>query len=248
MPDNIKQLIEGVVKSIIQGDMTYFEDPLLGYADAGDPLFLKLKDLLPHHLLPQELLPEARTVAAFFVPFKEAVVSSNRGGGKVSQEWVESYIAANKAINQICSVLKDKLAQAGVKGEYQKATHNFDEKTLRAPWSHKSIAYIAGLGTFGVNKMLITEAGCAGRFGSIVIDAYVEPTRRPDVEYCLHYQNKKCLVCVKACPVQALVEEGIDKQTCYQRLLKIADEFKEFGLADVCGKCAGACAKKVFKV
>jgi hypothetical protein len=55
-------------------------------------------------------------------------------------------------------------------------THNFNEEDLTAGWSHKSVAFVAGLGTFGVNRMLITPAGCAGRFGSMVISAEIPPT------------------------------------------------------------------------
>ncbi|WP_338094171.1 hypothetical protein [Methanorbis furvi] len=33
-------------------------------------------------------------------------------------------------------------------------------------WSHRHFAVLAGLGTFGVNNMLITRMGCYGRVSS----------------------------------------------------------------------------------
>ncbi|MBF7084294.1 hypothetical protein IT084_15175 [Desulfallas sp. Bu1-1] len=122
-------------------------------------------------------------------------------------------------------------------------THNFNEEDLTAGWSHKSIAFVAGLGTFGVNRMLITPAGCAGRFGSMVISAEIPPTPRPGREFCRYYNGGKCLYCVTNCPTGALQVDGLDKQTCYRRLLEVAGQFTDLGLCDVCSKCAlGPCA------
>jgi hypothetical protein len=39
------------------------------------------------------------------------------------------------------------------------------------------------------------------------------------------------------------VNAPMDKQRCYQRLLDVAQGFKDLGLADVCGKCViGPCS------
>lgn len=37
-------------------------------------------------------------------------------------------------------------------------------------WSHRHAAYIAGLGIFGINNMLITNKGCVGRIPSFYED------------------------------------------------------------------------------
>jgi epoxyqueuosine reductase QueG len=66
---------------------------------------------------------------------------------------------------------EDVLAQYGVRSAAAAAMHNCDPATLTCPWSHKSVAVIAGLGSFGLHRMVITDAGCAGRFGSPVIAA-----------------------------------------------------------------------------
>ena len=53
------------------------------------------------------------------------------------------------------------------------ATHNFDEAKLVSYWSQKHVAYMAGLGKFGLHHMIITEKGCCGRLGSIVTNAKI---------------------------------------------------------------------------
>jgi epoxyqueuosine reductase QueG len=96
--------------------------------------------------------------------------------------------------------------------------------------------------------MLITDAGCAGRFGSLVVDAALKPSSSPDAahcERCRYFVDGSCRVCVERCPVGALTEDGLDKRRCYAWLLQVADGFRDLGLADVCGKCAtGPCALK----
>jgi len=110
------------------------------------------------------------------------------------------------------------------------------------------VAAIAGLGSFGLHRMLITDAGCAGRFGSLVVDVALEPTSAPGAllrERCRYFYDGSCKVCVERCPTGALTEARLDKHRCYEWLLQVADHFHELGLADVCGKCAtGPCAFK----
>ncbi|KUO52927.1 MAG: hypothetical protein APF76_02050 [Desulfitibacter sp. BRH_c19] len=240
--NEIKDTIESTIKGAVKKNSYGIKEPLIGYASPNDHLFQELKRLHPHHLMPEDLLGDVKSIVAFYLPFDLEIARSNRGGNKVSEKWASAYINANSLINKICTLLTDRLKELDVKATYQKATHNFDEETLKAAWSHRSIAYIAGLGTFGVNKMLITPVGCAGRFGSIAINYLIEPTVRPDKEYCLFYQGRGCLKCVKACPVGALTENSIDKYLCYDRLLKVAEDYSSMGLADVCGKCIGPCA------
>ena len=53
-------------------NMRIFDEPLVGVADAGDPVFLKLKEpeaVGPHHLLPAEWLKGSLSVISYFLPF-----------------------------------------------------------------------------------------------------------------------------------------------------------------------------------
>ena len=158
-----------------------------------------------------------------------------------------AYFETNALINQVSRGLIAVLAERGITAAAEPATHNFDPQTLVSRWSHKSVAAVAGWGSFGLHKMLITEAGCAGRFGSVVVDVDLEPTSPPSgtlMNRCTYFVDKSCTVCVDRCPTTALTVDGLDKQLCYRWLLKVADRFQELGYADVCGKCAvtGPCA------
>jgi epoxyqueuosine reductase QueG len=158
-----------------------------------------------------------------------------------------AYLETNELIDRISRRLVAALGERGVKAATESATHSYDPQLLVAGWSHKSVAAIAGLGSFGLNHMIITDAGCAGRFGSLVVDAPLEPTSSPTDrhrERCLYFHNQSCTVCVERCPVAALTKAGLDKHRCHEQLLLSAAYcFRELGLADVCGKCAtGPCA------
>jgi epoxyqueuosine reductase QueG len=224
---------------------TPYREPLVGYASAQDPGWLRLREVTePTHLLPEELLPGARTVVAFFVPFGEAVVRANRRGSESAREWAVAYQETNQVINGIVESLREALAGRGVRSAAQPATHNWDEETLVSPWSHKSAAALAGLGSFGLHRLLITDRGCAGRCGSLVVDADLPATSRPQPERCRYFRDGGCGYCIEACPAGALSaapagEPNLDKRGCYSRLLEVKAQTG----ADCCGKCSvGPCA------
>lgn len=221
---------------------TKYRDPLIGFARADDSLFARLKKVVnPNHLLPSDLLPEAKSVAAFFIPFTGDLVRINRNHSYVSPEWARAYIETNRLIGDICRGLTEKLIQSGIKAAWEMPTHNFDPVLLYSIWSHKHIAYICGLGSFGRHTMLITEKGCAGRIGSIVLDYDVN---QPGTLKALEYETcKKCSYCSNACPCGALTENGLDKPRCYRYVLEVDAYYGDMPLTDVCGKCAnGPCA------
>jgi len=248
MQQFIREFIEDVVHRY-RGNTAY-RTPLVGFARADDPGFARLKEVVaPNHLLPDDLLPGARSVVAFFVPFTGELVALHRRHPFVSREWAEAYIETNSLIDHICHVLSETLRARGVRAAWQKPTHNFDPVALTSFWSHKHVAYLCGLGTFGVHQMLITKAGCAGRLGSLVIDADLPVTPLPSREYCLERRSKNCAACVRLCPSGALRRDGLDKQRCYQHLLDVDSQFHDLGLCDVCGECAtGPCALGVPRV
>ena len=219
---------------------TSWQAPLVAVADAGDQLFPRLREVVrPTHALPEDLLRGARSIIAYFLPFEESIPRSNRTGRLASEEWAAAYIETNDLITAINAHLAAGLRKRGHKAALIPATHNFDEQTLMSDWSHKHVAYIAGLGTFGLHHMLITAQGCAGRLGTLVTDAVIEPTTRPGVEACLHKHDDSCLACVRKCVAGALSETGadFDRHACYAVCLENGQLHSALGLADVCGKC-----------
>jgi epoxyqueuosine reductase QueG len=100
-------------------------------------------------------------------------------------------------------------------------------------WSERHIAYIAGLGTFGLSRGIITRRGMAGRFGSLVTAAPFLPDEREYEE--LYQYCTRCGVCVRNCPAGAIsLEHGKDNLICCTFL----DELKEkYGYRRGCGQC-----------
>jgi epoxyqueuosine reductase QueG len=134
--------------------------------------------------------------------------------------------------------LAGKLREKGFESVVLPPTHNFDEEKLVSDWSHKHIAYIAGLGNFGLHQLLITEKGCCGRLGSLVTNAPTTPNKRSGKENCLYKKNGSCGMCVNNCFSGALSKKSFNRHTCYKYCLANAKLYEKFGLADVCGKCA----------
>ncbi|MFA5028931.1 MAG: epoxyqueuosine reductase, partial [Candidatus Methylomirabilota bacterium] len=217
---------------------TIWRTPLVGFSAADDPLFADLKRVVSGtHALPRELLPSARTVIAYFIPFAESVPESNRGGYLASREWAQSYLRTNALIRSLGEQLQALLRSEGHDAVAPPATHNFDERRLVSDWSHRHVAFIAGLGTFGANNMLITEAGCCGRLGSLVTSLPVAADARSGEENCLHRANGSCLQCVGRCVGAALFPDRFERQHCYRVCKENEAAHQALGKADVCGKC-----------
>ncbi len=236
----ITSLIEQFVKDYhgMNYTKTQWKDPLVAYADVSDPLFLDLKRIIdPSHRLPGELLKGAKIVISYFIPFEEEVVRSNVKSGSASREWAIAYLETNKLIMDLNQYLIRGLQKMGDKVVSIAPTHIFDEKELISNWSHKHIAYIAGLGNFGIHKMLITEKGCCGRLGSVITTLALSTTMRTEKPYCLYYYNKSCKQCVEKCTFNALRMNDYDRKKCYDMCLENAHLYSSLGLADVCGKC-----------
>ena len=103
---------------------------------------------------------------------------------------------------------------------------------LRSNWSERHAAFIAGLGTFSLNRSLVTALGSAGRLGSVIADIELEATPRGYEqvdEYCT-----KCGICIQRCPPEAVSEGGKDNAVCMRFLEEVLLRHKpRYG----CGKC-----------
>ena len=227
-----------------------FDAPLVGCARADDPLFARIKDddaiLGDAFRLPQEWLPGARSVISIFYPFSEAVRTSNYGALDVpSGEWLHGRVEGHDFIHATDRVVEGWLRDEGfvtcipaldpalqvLKREPEQAR---GLPMFRSSWSERHVAFAAGLGTFGLCTHLITKVGKAGRFGSIVTTAVLEPSPRPYGEDPYAYCTR-CGSCTRHCPVDALtLEHGKDFQTCWKYMEETKIRFKpRYG----CGKC-----------
>ncbi len=239
---------------------TNWLEPVIGIADAEDPLFEKLKTIVsPTHALPREIVSGARSVVAYFVPFDHRVIESNIPDEESSIEWDYAYLETNDMINALSRHLHEFICREGYDSSEIPATYNYDPIALKSDWSHRSAAYIAGVGTFGINNMLITEKGCCGRVGSVITTIPLATTARPTEEYCLFKNRGTCFACISRCPIgalkvdrsQAVVETGsqlelggaaeygvfYDRYLCNTQIFDKLVRHMEGGDADTCGKC-----------
>lgn len=236
LQDNLNSFVAKYQES--HSTITKWRQPLLAVASADDPLFATLKSVVsPSHILPVDLLSTARTVVTFFIPFEKTIAQSNVQGHLASEEWARAYIETNALLTAVGLALKKTIESAGFSVEVTPPTRNFDPKILLSDWSHRHVAYIAGLGKFGLNNMLITESGCCGRIGSFVTSIDLPADRRPRDETCLYRHNGSCERCVKRCVGEALYTDQFDRHKCYEVYLENAKKYEKIDLSGVCGKC-----------
>jgi epoxyqueuosine reductase len=224
------------------GTEGFWRTPLLVSASIDERFDLLPQIAFNEHVHPCDLLPTAKSVIVFFIPFKRALIKENKKGDRPCRNWGLAYVQTNDLIGRLCNAINDLLSASGFKAESTPATHNFDEDVLMARWSHKHLAYLANLGRFGTHHMLITPSGCAGRLGSLVTEADLGDHPLIDTDQaCLLKAGKKCGKCIEACPVRALSENGFERRRCWNRLndnRKILGYFADLPESThVCGKC-----------
>jgi len=236
-----KQYVNGKPDRL--GTNGWWQTPLLTAAPI-DARFDQLPQIAADdHLLPLDLLPSAKSVIVFYIPFKKELVITNKRGEHPCREWGLAYVQTNDLIGRLSQALGDYLDDHGYKSGLTPATHNFDDDKLMARWSHKHLAHLVNLGRFGINHLLITPLGCTGRLGSFVSEVELGDHPLIDTdEACLLKAGKECGKCIKACPVDALGEDDFDRRSCWDRLndnRRTLDYFSDLPESThVCGKCA----------
>lgn len=221
---------------------TRWRKPVIGVASAEDPLYKDLKTIIgPTHSLPSDIVPGAKSVIVFFIPFEKEIVVSNILEEESSRAWDYAYIETNQMLGHLTKYLYVQITKMGYQASNLPPTYNYDENLLISDWSHRSSAYIAGIGTFGINNMLITESGCCGRLGSVITDWELPADSRPTEEFCLYKTNGTCGKCLKKCVNNAFsVVNGkviFDKYKCNEQIYqKIVPQWP-IGPGDTCGKC-----------
>jgi len=232
-----------------------FEEPLIGFGDASDPLFEEYRKpgiIGPWYRTPVEWMEGASTVISFFFPFTEEVRASNRVARKTcSVQWACGRIEGqqfqdvfmrnavrffeDRGVRAMAPGLSENFGtvRAGIiKGKLD-CTEGLSPDTFGSNWSERHAAFVCGLGTFGLSKGLITEKGMAGRFSSILITERIPADERAYTEvyeYCT-----KCGACAKRCPLEAIsVEEGKKNMICREYRERSLELYRpRFG----CGLC-----------
>lgn len=227
-----------------------FADPIVRCASADDPLFQRLHDdeviLGPDFVMPHEWLHDAQSVISICYPFSPEVRKSNLNNLDLPSDlWLHGRVEGHEFIHEADQRIVEWLESQGYKAVVP-ATSGKVRVNKREPedavgrpmftssWSERHVAFVAGVGTFGLCTHLITEVGKAHRLGSIITNAPIEVTARAYGEDPFAYCTR-CGACTKRCPVDALsLEGGKDFQTCWVYMEETKIRFKpRYG----CGKC-----------
>ena len=244
--DDSNIIPSGLTKNPHYAGKLMYDEPIAGFASAGDDFFESLKDNKAANvdlMLPKEWLPGAQTVISVFLPFKEWMRAENRGGDWPSIGWLYGRINGQVPMVRLVEALASELRANG----YEAVTPLTDPRmkvsmkpaidsrpNFTSNWSERHVAFATGLGTFGISGGIITQKGMAGRLVSIITSLYLEPTPRDYTEifdYCI-----LCGTCAKNCPVNAidLALKKKDHALCDSYLTKVkAMEEPFYG----CGKC-----------
>ncbi len=239
-------------------DQPYFDEPLVGFAAADDPLFKDFKRIIGEfHLTPGEVLhdacgcsvEEARTVICWILPITEATRQSNRQAQSIpSREWAMTR-AFGEHFNTLLRIhLTNLIRSLGAKAVAPLLAGLWrpvkDPRVgMASTWSERHAACAAGLGTFSLNDGFITDKGIAHRCGSVVTDLIIPPSPRTCADpfsNCLYHRDGSCGLCVRRCPVGAISLQGHDKEKCqayvYGELRKTAGQL--YGVMETgCGLC-----------
>ena len=237
----VNRVSSDVAISPAYAGMRIFDQPIFAFGCPDDEIFIKFKSpeiIGEHHLTPGQLLPGAKTVISFFLPFTERIKAANsKNFDWPADEWLHGRIEGQLFVKELLVQLQKLLTVAGYESLVPLLDHRFisysNEGTYSSNWSERHIAFACGLGTFGLSKGLITEKGTCGRFGSVLtaLDLPKDGRRYQDpYEYC-----SMCGECASKCPAGAIsLEDGKDHELCSIFLDKtMAKHSPRYG----CGKC-----------
>lgn len=230
---------------------TPFDEPLVGFANADNLAFAELKQAVgPQHVMPHDVLRGARSVVSIFLPFGSRIVEGNIGGSSPSPQWCRAYTEGNQCLDVLITAAAEAIRRCGYKAEIHRGSHHLtnlhepdvDPSLLTSSWSQRHVARICGLGTFGINNLLITKKGSVGRFASLVTDMPLRALPIETKERCLGKQGNgtKCMQCIKRCPAGALSANGFNRTACWNYLVANNHISRNAGLpvVNVCGKCS----------
>ncbi len=228
------------------GGGVIFDLPQVGVARGDDPLFESFKTVgAPELLTPVELwlrcglpagdgFPSRLRVVSIVLPYTAPIRAA---GARSTEKPPEMYsLGRNRANPLIDGILADLeqlfrgqgyRAVAGVRSPVYDMLVGGDPYRAVSTWSERHVAFAAGLGTFSLQRALITEVGINVRLGSVVTDAPLAVTPRTSDDAfanCLYLADGTCGDCMARCPAGAITPAGHDKQVCRRYVHALGDE------------------------
>ena len=228
--------MSGTIREQISLKCAEQDIPLVGFASARSwdtPLF---EPWVPSQFRPQAIWPEVKTVIVIGIPVSLPIVET-----APSIWYHELYRTVNTLLDSSAFRISTFLNAQGISSVYLPRDGYGSISVLKdkpvAFFSHRHAAYLAGLGTFGINNMLLTpQFGPRVRFTSIFTSAEIGSDLVMEEELCI-----KCMRCVDVCPVKAIpgtdYPDGItDKIACAMRSEALLKRY-----ISPCGFCIKVC-------
>lgn len=236
-----------------------WDKPLIAFSNGNDPLYKDIQSEIGNfYWTPAEIFnisfPESNVrleqlnIICWILPQTEKTKGDNRKQTKYPAErWVRSRLFGEEFNNIVRQFVVSLLTKSGYKAVAPVLSPLWEwikneKHGYTSNWSERHVAFISGLGTFGLCDGLITSIGKAVRIGSVVTNAILPPTERPYTdyhEYCLYYSDECCIECAKRCPAGAISKKGHDKVRCRNYIHRISSEYERlYKLRQpACGLC-----------
>ncbi len=226
----------GYLKQKIQAKCREMDIPLSGIADISRWEDSLLNPDMPEAFYPRSIWPEAQSVLVIGLPVHLPALETSP-----SIWYREEYRTINTLLDQYTYRLAEFLNGEGYPSvSVPRDGYGHVSVLVKNPvafFSHRHAAYLAGLGNFGVNNMLLTpQYGPRVRFGSVLTAASLPADPVMEGMLCT-----RCMQCVAQCPVQALdgddYPEGLtDKATCAGYSQTLDTQYRS-----PCGVCIKVC-------
>ncbi|WP_246082022.1 tRNA epoxyqueuosine(34) reductase QueG [Peptacetobacter hominis] len=120
-------------------------------------------------------------------------------------------------LNKVCSDIRDSL------NDNEKENFRFEICVDTSPLVDRYIAYMSGIGFFGLNNNIITE-----KYGSYVFIGYIITNLNIEKSEPMDRECIKCGKCIEMCPGKALKEDyKMDAKRCLSYITQKKGEFSE---------------------
>ena len=187
---------------------------------------------VPEGKRPKDIMTSCRSVVVMGIPLQKTILYT-----APSVYYSHLYSVVNSSLDSAAERMALELSILGHDAVYIPRDGYKGIKGLRADcsafFSHKHAAVYAGMGSFGMNGLVLTERhGPRIRFVSVLTSAELpcgEPTEK---SLCT-----RCGLCARSCPSGAISPGGnFDKRIC----LDHNEDLARKGISP-CGRCVAAC-------
>jgi epoxyqueuosine reductase QueG len=235
--DNLKQEIQFKCKEL--GIKLVGFAPVERWENPPENLPNKFNEWIPRDYWPQSIYPEAKTVIVIGLPVPLPIIET-----APSIYYHELYNTINNLLDQKAYEIATYLTSKGYPSiNLPRDAYSDIDEIIKKPFaffSHKHAAYLAGLGSFGQNNVLLTpQYGPRVRFTSIFTTAKIKPDPLKNIDYCTH-----CNKCAVNCPVGAIPSENTSTENIQpvNKILcaKHSKKLREKNIAP-CGICIKNC-------